>query len=73
MSYVQDVTIGTGISLNTFEFLVFDNNSRTEWIDFYPETVNVSSNHAELAVFEGVVYTKDKKHIVFISAALTAT
>ncbi len=69
MSYVQDVTIGTGISLNTFEFLVFDNNSRTERIDFYPETVNVSSNHAELAVFEGVVYTKDKKHIVFISGS----
>lgn len=68
MPYLADVTIGAGISRESFETLVYDSGNRWTSPLPYPETVRVSENNAELTEFYGVVYTKDKQHLVYIPA-----
>ncbi len=68
MPYLDDLTVGAGISRETFEFLLYGNegNGWEPAVSYGLNTVSVSAANAELTTFEGVVYSKDKKQLVYI-------
>lgn len=68
MPYLDDMTVGAGISRETFDFLLYGNeeNGWEPAVTCGLNTVNVSTDNKELTLFEGVVYSKDKKELVYI-------
>lgn len=68
MPLLDDLTVGAGITRETFEFLLYGNeeNGWTPAVAYGLNTVKVSANNKELTMFEGVVYSKDKKELVYI-------
>ena len=68
MPFLDDLTVGAGITRETFEFLLYGNeeNGWEPAVTYGLNTVNVSADNKELTMLEGVVYSKDKKELVYI-------
>ncbi|MCH5142097.1 MAG: leucine-rich repeat protein [Clostridiales bacterium] len=69
---LEELTIGAGISRELIEYMLYgDEWDGLEVAGLITHAVKVSSDNSELAVFHGVLYTKDLTELIYIPAGFT--